>query len=59
MDELEYDIYDDLDVFKGNEKQEKEVSFSFCLVFLLDFFGATSLAQSTLIVCNLHFHFHF
>lgn len=25
MDEDEYDIYDDLDVFQGNEKQQKEV----------------------------------
>lgn len=27
MDDLEYDIYDDLDVFKGTEKQQKEVIF--------------------------------
>lgn len=26
MDDEEYDIYDDLDVFTGDEKQEKEVN---------------------------------
>lgn len=37
MDDLEYDIYDDLDVFKGNEKQQKEVN---CILsgVLINFF---------------------
>lgn len=29
MDENEFDIYDDLDVFEGNEKQQKEVIIIF------------------------------
>lgn len=37
MDELEYDIYDDLDVFKGNEKQQAEVT-TFCPLFLSTIF---------------------
>lgn len=48
MDELEYDIYDDLDVFKGNEKQQKDVNFNLSIIFLAPHF--TSLPQGTLIV---------
>lgn len=40
MDESEYDIYDDLDVLKGNEKPQKEVIFILFFGFI-KLFGAT------------------
>lgn len=52
MDELEYDIYDDLDVFKGDDKQQKEVNYYFINFFLAPHFTSTIL--DTLICLDIY-----
>lgn len=58
MDDCEYDIYDDLDVFDGNKKQEKEVNFDLESCLFSQIFGRHNYVCAC--VCwavNLFIHF--